>query len=101
MINFDLSLPDDDEWLENLETEDDYKDREEYDRSMTPPSPSLLDVEDLVQEEDDIHNESEGTLKSQVSNKRAYSFIRFGVFALSARNKQKDLPTLLVYSILL
>ena len=76
MINFDLSLPDDDEWLDNLDTEDDYKDREEYDRSMTPPSPSLLDVEDLVQEEDDIHNESEGTY-SQVSNKRAYSFIYY------------------------
>ena len=63
MINFDLSLPDDDEWLDNLETEDDYKDREEYNRSMTPPSPSLLDVEDLIQEEDDIHNESEGQLQ--------------------------------------
>ena len=54
MINFDLSLPDDDEWLENLETEDDYKDREQYDRSMTPPSPSLLELE-----EEDIHNESD------------------------------------------
>ena len=66
MINFDLSLPDDDEWLDNLETEDDYKDREEYDRSMTPPSPSLLDVEDLLQEEDDIHNESEGQLLTYI-----------------------------------
>ena len=67
MINFDLSLPDDDEWLDNLDTEDDYKDREEYDRSMTPPSPSLLDVEDLIQEEDDIHNESEGQLQQQLN----------------------------------
>ena len=66
MINFDLSLPDDDEWLDNLETEDDYKDREEYDRSMTPPSPSLLDMEDLIQEEDDIHNESEGQLLTTI-----------------------------------
>ena len=69
MINFDLSLPDDDEWLDNLETEDDYKDREEYDRSMTPPSPSLLDIEDLVQEEDDIHNESEGQLQHHLNPK--------------------------------
>ena len=69
MINFDLSLPDDDEWLDNLETEDDYKDREEYDRSMTPPSPSLLDIEDLIQEEDDIHNESEGRYKHHLKSK--------------------------------
>ncbi len=56
MINFDLSFPDDDDWLENLETEDDYKDREEYDRSMTPPSPSLLesDEEDVKNESDEI-----------------------------------------------
>ena len=46
MINFDLSLPDDDEWMDNLETEDDYKDRDEYDRTMTPPSPSLLALEE-------------------------------------------------------
>lgn len=39
-------MPDDDEWLDNLETEDDYKDREEYDRSMTPPSPSILSFDE-------------------------------------------------------
>ena len=50
MSNFQLSLPDEDEWLSNLETEDDYRDREEYDRSMTPPSPSLFELE----EEDDV-----------------------------------------------
>ena len=44
--NFDLSFPDDDEWLDNLETEDDYKEREEYNRSWTPPSPSLLEQDD-------------------------------------------------------
>lgn len=44
--NFDLSLPDDDAWLETLETEDDYKDRDEFERSMTPPSPSLLSIEE-------------------------------------------------------
>ena len=32
--------------MDNLETEDDYKDRDEYDRTMTPPSPSLLALEE-------------------------------------------------------
>lgn len=54
--NFDLSLPDDDQWLDNLETEDDYKDRDEFERSMTPPSPSLLsiDEDDDADEVDDV-----------------------------------------------
>ena len=51
MSNFKLSLPDEDEWLTDLETEDDYKDREVYNRSMTPPSPSLLEIEDDNDEE--------------------------------------------------
>ena len=67
MINFDLSLPDDDEWIED---EDDYKDREEYDRTMTPPSPSLLESE-----EDDEDKEFSKTLPPAKKRKQKNPFI--------------------------
>jgi RecQ family ATP-dependent DNA helicase len=47
MSNFDLSLPDDDEWLANLEVD---CDGDEYDRSYSPPSSSILEADDEMLE---------------------------------------------------
>ena len=53
--NFDLSKIDDDEYLANLENDEDYSNRQVYDRSYSPPSPSLLDS--LAHDFDDSDNE--------------------------------------------
>ena len=45
--NFELNFADDDEWLENLDKDEDYSNREVYERSFSPPlSPSFLEIAD-------------------------------------------------------
>ena len=60
--NFDLSKIDDDEYLANLENDEDYSNRQVYDRSYSPPSPSLLDS--LAFEFGDSDNEENSTESS-------------------------------------
>ena len=47
--NFDVSIPDDDEFF----LDDDYQNRDKYERSFSPPSPSLLKLDDESDETTD------------------------------------------------
>ena len=45
--NFELTFADDDEWLNSLDKDEDYENREVYERSFSPPlSPSFLEIAD-------------------------------------------------------
>ena len=55
--NFELNFADDDEWLENLDKDEDYSNREVYERSFSPPlSPSFLEIADDESNEFDEEN---------------------------------------------
>ena len=68
--NFDLSKIDDDDYLANLENDEDYSNRQVYDRSYSPPSPSVL--ESLAFQFDDTDSENDELDEVQLKVKANY-----------------------------
>ena len=55
--NFDLSLADEEDvMLDHVEDEEDYSNREEYDRCYSPPSPTIL--QDIYFDDDESDHEN-------------------------------------------